>query len=489
MLSPNRDGNIVAKGLELMLTKKNPAQSYTHFSKALENILNDGDRNRSIQYRDAAAASMVRLELESGDNFAKLGRYGSALEVYSSIQSASSIPAMLQFQMLNNSGACLARLGRKSEALTKQLKALALNPSSTKTLKNIAILLADMGHYREAIQAFDAYLVVHPDSYSALCGKAGCLKDLRLFAQCDLVAEQAQLEDPKMLRGRCAHDIKELCRQELLKIQSGKEVENLVEENTEPLATYFSPSKSDNNGDFNFETWLESIKSGFGDKDIFEDYNLPQHSRADINPKRFLKEEPLVRSPIRSSTEKTMPISVSIPGNDLFVNGSPNKPHIYLESNYKRAQPKPEVRQSHSLPISPKLLRRSDYTSDIYMQPSSIEAKQSGIPATAFHHPVRPIKEVIASPKYSALSFSESRPNRTEPNDSKLRMKYPIRLGLKKEPTNPTITLPTPYHLHGPESDVPMPFSVSVITQETDHRELKGKQSCAALILSYSNFY
>ena len=413
MLSPaattHRDGNIVAKGLELMLKKGNPGQSYTYFNKALDSNLKEGERSRCIQYRDAAAASLVRIELEGGDNFAQLGKYGSALAVYSSIQSASSIPIMLQYQMLNNSGACLARLGRKEEALTKELKALALNPSSTITLRNVAILLADMGYYKEAVYAFDAYLVTHPDSYSALCGKAGCLKDLRLFAQSEMVAELAELCDPKMLRGRCAQEIKHHCRQEVLKIKRSKALNHpsrmITEslESLESLENYFSPlSKCQNKEDFKFEKWLESIKSDYGDKNIFEDFNLRQHIRCEALPKQTS-----INESSRNFKEDYLPVGVRL----SVVNSTPtltDKSGIPIGGGSLRVQTKSNDRSSDRTDVS-------DLTPDIFIKNSQIT------PTAVMHNSIKSMTVVVPSEKYSTTSTGGDSLDSTPLNFMKLK--------------------------------------------------------------------
>ena len=121
---PDRSTAAVSKGLELLLSQGKVQQSYNYFSKALAVTSSDIDRRVLIQFRDAAASVQVRIELENGDNYARLGRYGSALESYSSITDAANSPPMIQFQLQHNSGVCLARLGRKEEALASHLKAL-----------------------------------------------------------------------------------------------------------------------------------------------------------------------------------------------------------------------------------------------------------------------------------------------------------------------------------------------------------------------------
>lgn len=305
---------VVETGLFLLLNKEDPEQSYKHFSIAVEAANSKEKKIDLIQYQDAAAAVLIRAQLEIGDNFARHGQYGSALETYSSITNAQNTTPTIQFQIEHNVGTCLAQLSRKDEALVYYLNAYKRNPTSMKTLKNIAILLADIGKYSDAIIVFDEYLLAHPKSYSAMCGKSGCLKDLKLYKQSILVAEKAQSLDPLQKRDRCAQDLKIICDQEILKLdyidsrivsKDKTKVDSIVPEDKLDMKAYFDSVKR------------KEIE------DNSNEYCLPQRK----NNGRFLyrgkqidhRSIPLEANKITN----TSPFCVQIPGNDLLINGTP----------------------------------------------------------------------------------------------------------------------------------------------------------------------
>lgn len=321
--------NLVETGLFLLLKKEDPHQSYKHFSLAVDAATSSEKKSNLIQYRNAAASVLIRAQLETGDDFARHGHYGSALETYASISSAHDAPPAVQFQIEHNLGTCLAQLGRKDEALVCYLNAYKRNPRSMKTLKNIAILLADIGKYTDAIIAFDEYLLAHPKSYSAMCGKSGCFKDLKLYTQSIAVAEEAQSLDPLQKRDRCAHDLKAICEQEISKAnynnsrmvgKDRKKVDSIVLDYKENL---------------DMKAYFESIKRELS-KDNSKDYCLPQHT----NGGRFLFRSKLINHnslPLMANeVAKISPFCVQIPGNDLSINGTPYRINSYQSYSSER---------------------------------------------------------------------------------------------------------------------------------------------------------
>lgn len=311
---------IISKGVELLLDSKTVSISHSYFCDAVGGTIRDEDKIKIIQYREAAAAVLMRNNLEIGDNLARQARFGSALEIYSSLVNVANAPPMIQFQVEHNSGTCLARLGRKEEALVSYLKALKISPNNSKTLKNVAILLADMQRYVEAISAFDEYLCAHPKSYSALCGKAGCLKDLQCYARSIKVAEDAQLLDPDLHRGRCAYDLKEHCSQEISKAE-GRGLD------CSPLSHSIANLASCKSGDIKIDLkkWIHSAKQEHGIKNIHDDFNLPQFKSNEI----LRSESDVVhitrQSPKENLKGKPRPFYVRIPGSDMLINSTPHK--------------------------------------------------------------------------------------------------------------------------------------------------------------------
>lgn len=321
----DHSNDTIGRGVELLLDSKTACVGYSYFSEAVGRTISDDDKSKIIQYREAAAAVILRNNLEAGDNLARLARFGSALEIYSSMQNVENAPLMIQFQLEHNSGTCLARLERKEEALASYLRALKINPKNSKTLKNIAILLADMKRYVEAIGAFDEYLKAHPKSYSALCGKAGCLKDLQRYASSIEIAEDAQRLDPNLHRGRCAYDLKEHCSQELLKIKShgldcsSQNISKLVS------AQFVSNIHSSGGVSVDLQEWLDSAKQEHGMKNIFDDFNLPQFKCYDTIRNESDGGQKTQPSPKESYNEKLRPFYVRIPGSDMLINSTPHK--------------------------------------------------------------------------------------------------------------------------------------------------------------------
>lgn len=315
---------IITRGVELLLDSKTVSASHSYFCDAVSATNRDEDKSKIIQYREAAAAVLIRNNLEIGDNLARLARFGSALEIYSSMVNLANAPQMIQFQVEHNSGTCLARLGRKEEALASYLKALKISPNNSKTLKNIAILLADMKRYVEAIGAFDEYLCAHPQSYSALCGKAGCLKDLQFYAKSIKVAEDAQLLDPNLHRGRCAYDLKEHCSLEILKAKThGFDCSPLLHS-----ISYLAPvplSSTSHTPEIDFKKWLDSARKEHGTKNIHDDFNLPQFRSYEMFRSGSDKSQITQLSPKENVNEKSRPFYVRIPGSDMLINSTPHK--------------------------------------------------------------------------------------------------------------------------------------------------------------------
>lgn len=465
------DSNVVARGLELLLVENDPRKSYSHFSSAIEGheslTLREEERNKSIQFRDVAGSVLIRMELENGDNFAKLGRYGSALEAYSSIRSSSTVPIMVQFQMKNNAGACLARLGRKEEALAMQLKAFTLNPSGVKTLKNIAILLADLGYHEEAIVAFDGYLKIHPESYSALCGKAGCLKDLRLYSKSEIIAEQAQLLDPQLLRGRCAHDLRKFCHEELSKSKHSKKDIPVVESKLPPLVSYFSISTSHiHNTEFNFEAWLASVQSTFGDTNIYEDFRLPHTDGNGTQFNNILEGQQVVLSPETKYEDKATLFAVRIPGQEMVVNSTPIKQDTKLID---------QRWPTDKIPKGTAITSRTDMAQE--KNPSNQPAhimRQESIPSRVphvMHQTLRPATSILSQPRIPT-TFIGSGATFASINDPVVKMKYPISLGIRKETDGPVIN---PSRRETSEAWMRSPLSHSMYAQISRRLEAPGK--------------
>jgi tetratricopeptide (TPR) repeat protein len=326
--SSDHCNEVISRGIELLLDSKTVSTSHSYFCDAVGVTIRDEDKTKIIQYREAAAAVLIRNNLEIGDSLARQLRFGSALEIYTSLVDVANAPSMIQFQVDHNAGTCLARLGRKEEALAFYMKALRISPNNSKTLKNIAILLADMKRYVEAIGAFDEYLCAHPKSYSALCGKAGCLKDLQCYARSIKVAEDAQLLDPNLHRGRCAYDLKEHCSQEILKAEThGLDCSPISHSITKfesaPFATT-SYTLGRNDG-IDLKKWIASAKQENGTKKIHDDFNLPQFKSYDIFRNESDEIQITQPSPRENLSEKLRPFYVRIPGSDMLINSTPHK--------------------------------------------------------------------------------------------------------------------------------------------------------------------
>ena len=323
--------NLVETGLFLLLKKEDPHQSYQHFSLAVDAATSSQKKTNLIQYRNAAASVLIRAQLETGDDFARHGHYGSALETYASISSAHDAPPAVQFQIEHNLGTCLAQLGRKDEALVCYLNAYKRNPRSMKTLKNIAILLADIEKYTDAIIAFDEYLLARPKSYSAMCGKSGCFKDLKLYAQSIAVAEEAQSLDPLQKRDRCAHDLKAICEQEISKANYNNS--RMVGKDRKKVDSIALDCKEN----LDMKAYFESIKRELS-KDNSKDYCLPSHT----NGGRFLFRSKLIshnsQPLVANEVAKISPFCVQIPGNDLSINGTPYRINSYQSYSSEREQ-------------------------------------------------------------------------------------------------------------------------------------------------------
>lgn len=427
---PDCSNAVVSKGLEILLSQGKVQQSYKYFSDAIAAATSEIDRKVLIHFRDAAASVQVRAELENADNYARLGRYGSALESYSSITDTANSPTMIQFQVQHNTGVCFARLGRKEEALVAHLKALKLNPSSAKTLKNIAIVLADMKRYEEAIEAFDEYIRMNLRSYSALCGKAGCLKDLKQYKQSIEVAEKAQLLDPKHERGRCAVDIKEHCRQAISNMKVGHEID------ISSSSSYLSKTPS-SSFDLQFKNWLEVAKTTQGNRSIHDDFNLPQHKRCEVFPSPAYLSYEAKATPVMMRMEgKPPPFSVGIPGSNMLVNSTPYKRNVY---------PVP-------VPIRTSAVHQGNGVATLHATSMDDQLR----PCSKSQYGTRTCKPVrrsgLAIQEVSGLSPSSSSPS------------YRLR-----EPAVPFVS---------------SPLSVSVIAQGLDQSSFTGKSSVLPTLLS-----
>lgn len=166
-------------------------ESYSYFTKTLRYGSTQDEKKVTDRYCDIANICILRQELEVGDHHSALGRYERALEIYSEldVKASREVPIMLQYQWKINSGTCLARLGRKEEALIIYRELLDLIPNSIKTLSNIAILLAELGRYEESISTFSKC----PESYNTLSGMAACLRALHYYTESEGLAAKAAL--------------------------------------------------------------------------------------------------------------------------------------------------------------------------------------------------------------------------------------------------------------------------------------------------------
>lgn len=474
VVATNSNCNFVAKGLQLLLDDGNPFESYSHFNSAIEATQSEEERRKIVQFRDAAAATLVRMELESGDNYAKLGRFGSALEAYTSIRDVSSVPPMIHFQMLNNAGVCLARLGRKEESLAMQLKAFALNPRSTKTLKNIAILLADLGKFEEAVSAFDTYLDVHPESYSALCGKAGCLKDLFMYPESIIVAGQAQLVDPKLLRGRCAYDLKEHCRIELSKLRIGRNDASSVDANKLSLASYFTNmSTASGSVDFRFEEWLKSVKSNFGDKNVYDDFNLPNNLYSENVPIRSPQDDFPTLSPDIRYREKTSPFSAKIPGNDVVVASTPMKQDALIMNEQSHSASTPFTSDSMRVVESTLVENETVFHDATYMSSFKLDSREFQTSTCSANHP---IKSMDTSPSISRIPSSYLRTTSTSTSKSDFNFKTKHRSLDMQEQEQSNAASSSQHNRPGPAGGwLKSPLPTCVLDHKVDHKESSGK--------------
>jgi tetratricopeptide (TPR) repeat protein len=189
----------ISKGVDLLL-EGYFIESHSHFTKSIESAHTQDEKKIIDHYCHIANLCILRSNMEIGDYQAKLGRYELALEIYSELDMKASrdIPTTLQYQWKANSGTCLARLGRKEEAMSEYMQSLNLNPNSIKTLNNIAILLAEMGRYDESISAFEKSLHINPENYNALCGIAGCLRVLNHFKESEEFIAKSLLVSKKL---------------------------------------------------------------------------------------------------------------------------------------------------------------------------------------------------------------------------------------------------------------------------------------------------
>ena len=466
----NCNSVLVAKGIQLLLDDGNPFQSYCHFSSAIESTKSEEEKCKMIQFRDAAAAALVRMELESGDNYAKLGRFGSALEAYSSIRDKSTVPLMIHFQMLNNAGVCLARLGRKEESLAMQLKAFALNPHSSKTLKNIAILLADLGKFEEAISAFDAYLNKHPESYSALCGKAGCLKDLLMYAESITVAEQAQHIDPKLLRGRCAYDLKEHCRLELSRLRNIKNDSITISAPTVALASYFpNVSVNADNPDFNFDIWFNSVSSNISNKNLYDDFNIPNNRCCEASQALLREEELTASSPVIRYTERTLADFSRVPGNDMILSSTPIKQDACMTSNRVcyESTPLPDGVDESKVVYSKVFINEAKHVDS-----QGLVTREQRITANILNCPMQQMAATSSESRALGV-IPYSRNNSTLVNNRNLRIKSVSSLENQKDQDHsilPSNNQPSP-----PGGWLKSPVAASAMSHEAGYENSQGK--------------
>jgi hypothetical protein len=97
--SSDHCNEVISRGRELLLDSKTVSTSHSYFCDAVGVTIRDEDKTKIIQYREAAAAVLIRNNLEIGDSLARQLRFGSALEIYTSLVDVANAPSMIQFQV------------------------------------------------------------------------------------------------------------------------------------------------------------------------------------------------------------------------------------------------------------------------------------------------------------------------------------------------------------------------------------------------------